>query len=448
MKQFVIIFSFIILTTGMIFAQGAGNALNFDGAEGDYVNCGNSSTLKPSDVLTIEAWVRPGEGSHMFPGGNGVIISDGDGSATGVTLDLQSTRVPYCIINTAAGTKTVSGNSVSENTWEHVAFVFSNAGISLFQNGSLVNSLSFTSTIVTTTNDLHIGGRPTDSDRRFIGDIDEVRIWHAPLIGSVINTWKSKSITASHPNYVSLVSYYKFDEDRVGLSSGNCVDSKGSNTAPNNGATWFANNDLALPVELTSFTALPAREGNKVELHWVTASELDNLGFEIVRREGTGQPWQVIASYATFPQLKGQGTVSHETRYDFTDPAVENKAYQYCVVSVDVNGDREYSQVVDISLANFTASDFTLYPAYPNPFNPSTVITYYLKEEANVSLRVIDVNGRTVRTLSDGIVQTAGSYSLTWEGYSDGGTRISSGVYFIIMQAGQFTGSQKVLFLK
>jgi len=115
---------------------------------------------------------------------------------------------------------------------------------------------------------------------------------------------------------------------------------------------------------------------------------------------------------------------------------------------VDVNGDREYSQVVEVALFNKPVNKFKLNPAYPNPFNPSTVISYDIKDECEVTLRVIDVHGRTVRTIINGLTQNSGLYSVEWNGLSDSGSRISSGVYFIVLEAGQFSGSQKVLFLK
>ncbi|MBN2412185.1 T9SS type A sorting domain-containing protein [candidate division KSB1 bacterium] len=449
MKHLVTLFTFIMITSGMIFAQGAGNALEFNGT--DYVNCGSSSSLKPSDVLTIEAWVRPDDDSHAG-GGDGLVVSDGDGSATGVNLDLQTSQVPYCIINTADGLKSVSGNAISPATWEHVAFVFSPVGLFLYQNGSLVDSEPFPSgsnSIVTTANNFYIGSKGSGTDRRFLGDIDEVRVWHAALTQPNINAWKSKPVTSSHPNWGNMVSYYKFDEDKVGQTTGTCVDSKGSNDGTNSGALWFTNNDLPLPVELTSFKVNPAPDGSGIELHWITASELDNLGFEIIRRENIGETWQVIASYKTYPELEGQGTVTYETHYNYTDRNVDkNRAYQYSIVSVNVNGDRDYSQAVEISLSGVTVTDFKLYPAYPNPFNPSTVISYFLKNECEVNLRVVDIHGRAVRTLRDGLLHNSGFYSVTWDGFSDEGLRISSGVYFIILEAGRFSGSQKVLFLK
>lgn len=70
----------------------------------------------------------------------------------------------------------------------------------------------------------------------------------------------------------------------------------------------------------------------------------------------------------------------------------------------------------------------------PNPFNPTTKIRYALPNAAPVSLQIIDVSGRVVRTLVNG-VQSAGEKEVTWNGKTDGGKNVSSGVYFMFFEA-------------
>ncbi len=65
---------------------------------------------------------------------------------------------------------------------------------------------------------------------------------------------------------------------------------------------------------------------------------------------------------------------------------------------------------------------------HPNPFTPSTMVSFELREAGPVSLRIYDSSGRLVRTLADGRV-TAGPHSVAWNGRDDRGTRVASGVY-------------------
>ena len=74
----------------------------------------------------------------------------------------------------------------------------------------------------------------------------------------------------------------------------------------------------------------------------------------------------------THPALQGQGSVSHQTIYTFTDNTVqENEYYDYRLSDVDYDGNVEYHslQLMGVSSSN-TPEQFVLYPNYPNPFNP------------------------------------------------------------------------------
>jgi tetratricopeptide (TPR) repeat protein len=78
---------------------------------------------------------------------------------------------------------------------------------------------------------------------------------------------------------------------------------------------------------------------------------------------------------------------------------------------------------------NTTPTGFALESNYPNPFNPSTQISYLLPEAGNVSLVIYDVLGREVANLADGY-QQAGRYTVTWNSTRTSGIPVASGVYF------------------
>jgi hypothetical protein len=86
--------------------------------------------------------------------------------------------------------------------------------------------------------------------------------------------------------------------------------------------------------------------------------------------------------------------------------------------------------------------EYALHPAYPNPFNPVTNISYALPLESDITLNVYDVEGRKITTLTEGI-RTAGAHSVEWnaEGFP-------SGVYFVKLDAGEFTQTQKLMLVK
>ncbi len=84
---------------------------------------------------------------------------------------------------------------------------------------------------------------------------------------------------------------------------------------------------------------------------------------------------------------------------------------------------------------------------YPNPFNPSTTLHYSLQEAGAVSLAVYDALGRRVATLYDG-PQEAGSHRAAWNGRSEAGVPLASGVYTATLIANGATVSRHMLLLK
>jgi hypothetical protein len=84
---------------------------------------------------------------------------------------------------------------------------------------------------------------------------------------------------------------------------------------------------------------------------------------------------------------------------------------------------------------------------YPNPFNPSTTIKYSVKEKAHVSMKIYNVAGQLVRTLVNSDMN-AGAYIETWNGRSNSGDPVSSGIYFYRLVTKNFSMTKKMVFLK
>jgi len=89
----------------------------------------------------------------------------------------------------------------------------------------------------------------------------------------------------------------------------------------------------------------------------------------------------------------------------------------------------------------------TLFPAFPNPFNPTTTLSYELPAQSNVTLTVSDITGRARTTLVQA-QQPAGYYEFQWSGTDDSGYPVSTGVYFCRLQAGDYSKTIKMVYLK
>ena len=85
----------------------------------------------------------------------------------------------------------------------------------------------------------------------------------------------------------------------------------------------------------------------------------------------------------------------------------------------------------------------SLYENYPNPFNPSTIIRYSLKENMKTKLVVYNMLGQSVRVLYDGY-QDAGVHKILWDSKDDKGNKVSCGVYFYKISAGSFSQTKRM----
>jgi hypothetical protein len=192
-----------------------------------------------------------------------------------------------------------------------------------------------------------------------------------------------------------------------------------------------------IPVELVSFNA--SVNNNSVMLNWITASELNNSGFEIEKQIGSKQSaisnfWERIGF------VEGNGTTTEINYYSFIDEEVSAGKYFYRLKQIDFDGTFEYSDIIEVEVN--IPTEFSLLQNYPNPFNPSTKIDYSIPSDGFVSLTIYNTIGQEVSTLVSE-QQTAGNYSI---GFS--GEKLPSGLYFYSLRSGDFSETKKMLLLK
>ena len=92
-------------------------------------------------------------------------------------------------------------------------------------------------------------------------------------------------------------------------------------------------------------------------------------------------------------------------------------------------------------------SNFELFQNYPNPFNPETSISFTIPNDSQITLKIFDVLGREIRTLSKGLYKV-GQHSIIWDGRDDLGNLSSNGVYLYQIQAGSFQQVRKMMLLR
>ena len=92
-------------------------------------------------------------------------------------------------------------------------------------------------------------------------------------------------------------------------------------------------------------------------------------------------------------------------------------------------------------------NSYSLLQNYPNPFNPVTKLRYELPENSHVNITIYDMLGRAVKTMVNQH-QNAGHRSIIWDGTNDYGNTVSTGIYLYQIQAGAYTRTKKMVFLK
>ena len=228
------------------------------------------------------------------------------------------------------------------------------------------------------------------------------------------------------------------DADGVWPSGCNTVNPSSGETA-----LLLTAEDNSLPITLTDFSANTV--ASVVLLTWVTESEIENQGFNLYRKLLGGE-YALLSSFLDNSALVGQGTTTQKHVYDYFDRAVQPGAtYVYQLADVDYAGQETKHKEVEVKVEaenKGLVGDYRLRKAYPNPFNASFTIPLELGVSLPVDVRLYDVSGACVRTISNEVL-SAGTYHLTTD------TRdLPSGIYLLRMRVGNQTETQKIVLMK
>ncbi|MDD3559670.1 MAG: T9SS type A sorting domain-containing protein [Melioribacteraceae bacterium] len=203
-----------------------------------------------------------------------------------------------------------------------------------------------------------------------------------------------------------------------------------------------------LPVTLTYF--IGTKFGNSVLLEWETATEQDNLGFNLQRKDAGGL-WLNLA----FVEGHGNSNVPHQ--YYFLDStaadAVQNNFIYYRLEQLDIDGGVDYPDSIEVDFpttvqTEIFPSEFVLHQNYPNPFNPSTKIKFSIpagsvySKYVTVSLRVFDLLGSEIAVLLNKQI-SPGNYEVEFNAEN-----LPSGIYFYKLNLNNFSQTKKMVLLR
>ena len=214
--------------------------------------------------------------------------------------------------------------------------------------------------------------------------------------------------------------------------------------------TTLEGSDIALPVELSVFQVETV--GGFVKLRWVTESELNNDYWIIHRKELTLDEYENIRNgtlnihdsqrpFLFIARLPGQGTFNMQTEYTYVDSSVAaGMVYAYRLADVSYSGQITYH---DIQYAEIKLPEtFQLNQNFPNPFNPTTTISYSIPVKSKVELKIYNILGQDVIELVNG-THEPGLYNIEWNGLNRYDQRVASGIYVYTITAKARNGEQQ-----
>ncbi len=210
-----------------------------------------------------------------------------------------------------------------------------------------------------------------------------------------------------------------------------------------NTSTYFdfpaPNPNHTLPVQLIAFWARSRK--SYVCLYWETATEVNNYGFEIQRKNKKDRNWLTIGF------KEGKGTSNVHNKYMFIDSMdviisqnFVTETVRYRLKQIDRDGSYSYSPEIEVPIG--VANTTELGPNYPNPFHTGTNIRYQLKIDSHVKLVVRNLFDQEIRTLVDGF-QKQGSYNYWFEAKN-----LNPGLYIVTLTVGDKTETRKMVLSK
>lgn len=202
----------------------------------------------------------------------------------------------------------------------------------------------------------------------------------------------------------------------------------------NFGEDWPPEEPVELAEKSSSYPSIAEYDG-VLHVTWgiIYANEAYDTHLMYSRSMDHGENWEPGQLLASIP--------IYTTVIDLTIAAFNN--YVYAIWSDHSNlYFRRCNLETRVKASNSNPQEFRLLANYPNPFNPSTKITYTLPVQADVRLTVFNAAGQPVATLFSGI-QNAGIHTAQFNG-----SQLLSGVYICKFEADNITATQKMLLMK
>jgi len=440
-----------VLDMGLSVLRGNGKFILKDGAT---LQTANPSGIDSSIVNSGEK-ILGKAASYVF-----------SGSSTQVTgSQLPDTVANLVIKNSASGSGvTLSGNVVVNGTLDMNSGALNLGGNKLIYgtNGSLKYSGSSAQT--TADAELPSSGGPANiiiTNTRGVDLHASRKISNALELSGKLRLGNN-NLTASSASSSGLTRYVVTDgTGSLRLHPGQSEILYPVGTATAYAGVWIANEGEhdTIGVRLESDTS-PAPKGGRVNVKWLIDESVEGGGDYTLKFD-----WVTLLENNVFRGDRAANAkifnLTDSTEAGTGDYTTQFSSQPYSLKRGGIEtlgwfGVGLFGTVTDVQEEEQIPNGFYLSQNYPNPFNPSTVISYQIaplnlpqgETSVHVTLIVYDVLGKEIAALVDGY-QSPGVYKVTFDGrQTNGGSQLTSGIYFYMLKAGNNVMTKKMLLLK
>jgi len=326
-------------------------------------------------------------------------------------------------------------------------------------------------------------------DECYLGVIDEIRVWNVALSESKIREWMCKKLNPTHPNWVNLKCYCRFDECSNGCLTDQSENGKMGIMINMNNDSSLIWSGAAIGDESIQNYEVYAPNGHSINLNHrdgdsiTVFSSVQIEGIHLYRSDsvslrpnalapdtnwvmdpvrywgvyfvGPNDPiYDFTYCYNGHPGILSENDLSLAYRDDnsdniwlASDPILNTSKNTITLRNQTKNceyalGSKNGINILPADDPSTKNIDYIIYQNYPNPFNPATTISYSLPSNSLVQLKIFNILGQEIATLVNE-EKPSGNYQVAFDA-----SNLSSGIYFYRLQAGDFVQTRKMILLK
>jgi hypothetical protein len=312
--------------------------------------------------------------------------------------------------------------NAADGLWHHVAVTNGQSGTKLYLDGQLADSTNMAA-VISTKNMLPIYLGSRGGTGHFLDcELDEVRIWSDEKQQADLVTAALSPLTGTETGLLFYDGFERASPLRQSIA--------GKGLKIQQAEKILSSLQLASKIQ-----ALQASlSGRDVQISW-RYSPADNMQGFSIERSADGLAFQSIGFVSFDKSL---------TTYTYTDGSLQDDARLafYRVKKISMDSKPDYSEVIKLGVA--ANKQFRLEQNSPNPFNPTTTISYQLFAESNVRVSVFNMIGVEVARIVD-TRQAAGRYSFTFDASQN---NLATGIYLYRIETDTGIETRKMILLK